>query len=102
MPQPPPTEILTARLRLRPAALEDADAIFDAWTQDPEVTLPGVGAARRHCRDARASRALPGSVGVARRARLGAGESRIRIARRLGADPRDARCYGIVRPDPAA
>jgi [ribosomal protein S5]-alanine N-acetyltransferase len=34
----PPEVITTPRLRLRPAALEDADAIYAGWARDPEVT----------------------------------------------------------------
>ena len=33
----PPDAFLTARLRLRPIAAEDRDAIFDAYAQDAEV-----------------------------------------------------------------
>ena len=34
----PPEEIATARLRLRVPVLADAPAIFERWTQDPDVT----------------------------------------------------------------
>jgi [ribosomal protein S5]-alanine N-acetyltransferase len=34
----PPAELLTERLRLRPPALDDAEAIFRAYATDPEVT----------------------------------------------------------------
>lgn len=32
-----PDTITTARLRLRPAAIEDAEALFEGWGRDPEV-----------------------------------------------------------------
>ena len=34
----PPATIETARLRLRPAVMDDAPVIFATWTQDPEVS----------------------------------------------------------------
>ena len=37
-PYRPPEDLRTPRLRLRPSAVADADAIFDAYAADPEVT----------------------------------------------------------------
>ena len=34
----PPEQFVTARLRLRVPRLSDASAIFERWTQDPDVT----------------------------------------------------------------
>ncbi|MEJ6402488.1 GNAT family N-acetyltransferase [Yoonia sp. 2307UL14-13] len=34
----PPNEFLTPRLRLRPSAMSDAEAIFNAYATDPHVT----------------------------------------------------------------
>jgi ribosomal-protein-alanine N-acetyltransferase len=37
-PVVPPEEWATERLRLRRPRLDDADALFDAYTHDPEIT----------------------------------------------------------------
>jgi ribosomal-protein-alanine N-acetyltransferase len=34
----PPNEVLTSRLKLRPSATSDAEAIFEAYATDPRVT----------------------------------------------------------------
>jgi RimJ/RimL family protein N-acetyltransferase len=34
----PPVPLITERLTLRPPALDDADAFFESYSQDPEVT----------------------------------------------------------------
>lgn len=46
--EPPPTELHTARLRLRRPTLADADAVF-AWASDPDV-VAYVGWPRHHDR----------------------------------------------------
>lgn len=38
MPTAPPHDIATARLRLRRPVPADADAMFERWAQDPDVT----------------------------------------------------------------
>jgi [ribosomal protein S5]-alanine N-acetyltransferase len=49
----PPTTFHTERLLLRPVTLDDAEAIFTAYAQDPEVTRYVIWTPHRHLDDTR-------------------------------------------------